>query len=80
MSRAKIAITLDQELLITLDALVKNNIFSNRSAAINEALSDKLEKIQKSRLEKECLKLNQTDEKAFAELGLSEDIESWPKY
>lgn len=80
MSRAKIAITLDQKLLITLDALVKNNIFANRSAAINEALSDKLEKIQKSRLEKECLKLNQTDEKASADLGLSEDMKSWPKY
>ncbi|MEA3522214.1 MAG: hypothetical protein U9R50_04500 [Campylobacterota bacterium] len=35
-----------------------------------------IEKIQKSRLEKEFLKLNQADEKAFADLGLSEDMKS----
>ncbi len=80
MTRAKIAITLDQKLLMTLDSLVQNHLFSSRSAAINEALSEKLEKIQKSRLEKECLKLEKTEEQTLADFGIAEDLELWPPY
>jgi metal-responsive CopG/Arc/MetJ family transcriptional regulator len=80
MTRAKIAITIDQVLLELLDNLVQNNIFQNRSQAINAALQEKLSKIQKTRLELECKKLIQKDEREFADIGLEEDFKEWEKY
>ncbi len=80
MTRAKIAITIDQVLLELLDKLVQNNIFQNRSQAINAALQEKLSKIQKTRLELECKKLIQKDEREFADMGLEEDFKEWEKY
>jgi metal-responsive CopG/Arc/MetJ family transcriptional regulator len=80
MTRAKIAITIDQVLLELLDNLVQNNIFQNRSQAINAALQEKLSKIQKTRLELECKKLIQKDEREFADMGLEEDFKEWEKY
>jgi len=60
--------------------LVQNNIFQNRSQAINAALQEKLSKIQKTRLELECKKLIQKDEREFADMGLEEDFKEWEKY
>lgn len=80
MARAKVAITLDKELLLTLDNLVKNNVFSNRSQAINEALNDKIIKIKKNRLKNECIKLNRKDEIGMADFGLLQGSKEWPIY
>ena len=80
MTRAKIAITIDQVLLELLDSLVQNKTFNNRSQAINSALQEKLSRIQKTRLELECQKLVMADEREFADIGIEEDFREWDKY
>ena len=80
MTRAKIAITIDQVLLELLDSLVQNKTFKNRSQAINFALQEKLSRIQKTRLELECQKLVMKDEREFADVGIEEDFKEWDKY
>ncbi len=52
----------------------------NRSQAIQEAVKEKLQKITKSRLAKECAKLDPSFEQAMADEGLSEDLREWPEY
>ncbi|MBI5099360.1 MAG: ribbon-helix-helix protein, CopG family [Nitrospirae bacterium] len=80
MSKAKIAITLDQDSIKRLDHLVYEHIFSNRSQAIQEAVNEKIERLERNRLAKECAKLDPDFEKAMSEEGLSEDLSEWPKY
>ena len=80
MTRAKIAITIDQVLLELLDSLVQNKTFDNRSQAINAALKEKLSRIKKTRLEQECQKLAMAEEREFADMGIEEDFREWDKY
>lgn len=80
MSTTKIAITLNQNTLERLDRLVRDHIFPNRSRAIQGAVQEKLERMERSRLARECAKLDPDFEKAMAEEGLSEELSQWPKY
>ena len=80
MSKTKIAITLDEQFIEQLDRLVSENVFQNRSQAIQEAVDEKLKRLKRTRLAKECSKLDIAFEKAMAEEGLSEDLSQWPKY
>jgi metal-responsive CopG/Arc/MetJ family transcriptional regulator len=80
MARSKVAISLDEATLDRLDQLVKKRVFPNRSQAIEEAVAEKLARLEKSRLAKECAKLDPAFEKALAEEGLSEDLAEWPEY
>lgn len=80
MSKAKIAITLEQNSISRLDHLVHENIFLNRSQAIQTAVNEKIERLERNRLAKECAKLDPAFEKAMAEEGLTEDLSEWPKY
>ena len=77
MPSAKIAVTIDQQLLSRLDRLVKERRFPNRSRAVGEALRDKLDRI---RLARECAKLDPKFEQQLAEEGLAEDVKQWPGY
>ena len=80
MSTAKVAITIEESLLDKLNRLVKTGVFPNRSKAIQEAVADKLERIERRRLGQECAKLNKRFEQAMAEEGLNAEIDSWPEY
>lgn len=80
MSTAKIAITIEEDLLEKLDRLVSSKVFLNRSKAIQEAVAEKLTRVNKSRLARECAKLDPALEKAMAEEGFSQDMEQWPEY
>jgi metal-responsive CopG/Arc/MetJ family transcriptional regulator len=80
MRTAKIAITIDQQLLIRLDQLVKERRFPNRSRAVQEALRDKLDRLERTRLARECAKLDPDQEQQLADEGLAEDLEQWPEY
>ena len=80
MPRAKVAISLDESTLEHLDKLVERAVFSNRSQAIQEAVEEKLARMERSRLARECAKLDPTFEKALAEEGMSEDVAEWPEY
>jgi metal-responsive CopG/Arc/MetJ family transcriptional regulator len=80
MATAKIAITLDEKTLHRLDRLVKGRIFPNRSRAIQDAVEEKLERMEKSRLARECAKLDPSFERLMAEEGVQEELEQWPEY
>jgi metal-responsive CopG/Arc/MetJ family transcriptional regulator len=80
MPKPKIAITLEESTLERLDELVEQSIFPSRSQAIEEALDEKLSRLQHSRLARECAKLDPVFEKTLAEEGLSEDVSPWPEY
>jgi metal-responsive CopG/Arc/MetJ family transcriptional regulator len=80
MRTAKIAITIDQTLLAKLDRLVAEKRFPSRSRVLQEALKDKLDRLDRSRLARECAKLDPTFERALAEEGLPEDLTRWPEY
>jgi len=80
MSTAKVAITMDENILRQLDRLVKNRVFENRSRAIQEAVREKLSRLERNRLARECAKLDRKFEQAMAEEGLSVEVEKWPEY
>jgi metal-responsive CopG/Arc/MetJ family transcriptional regulator len=80
MGKAKIAITLDEKIVVRLDRLVKQEAFSNRSQAIEEALRDKLQRLDRTRLARELSNLDPEYEKALAEEGLAKDTSEWPEF
>jgi len=80
MGRAKIAISLEVDTLDRLDRLVAQEVFPSRSRAIQEAVAEKLERFERSRLARECAKLDPAFERALAEEGLPEDLSQWPEY
>jgi len=80
MGKTKIAITLDEQYIHQLDTFVSKHVFQNRSQAIQEAVKEKLARIERTRLAEECAKLDPTLEKAMADEGLTEDLSQWPEY
>lgn len=80
MRKTKVAITLDARLLHQVDELVARREFRNRSQAIETALAEKLARARRTRLARECAKLDREDEKALAEEGLAGSSDSWPEY
>ncbi len=80
MPRTKIAITLNEKTLLLLDQLVAKREFPSRSRAIQEALDEKLARITRTRLARECAKLDPATEKRFTEEGIAEELETWPEY
>lgn len=80
MPRAKIAITIDEVLLERLDKLVGKNQLPNRSKAIEAALFEKLARLDRTRLARECDKLDRSEEASLADEGLELDASLWPEY
>lgn len=80
MAKAKVAITLDEDTLKRVDRLIDQHVFPNRSCAIQSAVEEKLARLERGRLARECAKLEPAIEKALAEEGLLEDLAEWPKY
>jgi Arc/MetJ-type ribon-helix-helix transcriptional regulator len=80
MARAKVAVSLERNTLDRLDRLVEEAVFRNRSQAVQAAVEEKLERLTRSRLARECAKLDPAFEKALAEEGVSEGLASWPEY
>ena len=79
MRRSKVAITLDKHTLSRVDQLIRQHIYPNRSRAIEEAVEEKLERMERGRLARECAKLEPDFEKALADEGLSEELREWPE-
>lgn len=79
-TRSKVAISLNRQTLGRLDRLVKAHVFPNRSQAIELAIAEKLARMDKSRLARECAKANPIKEKAMAEEGMSWEKAEWPEY
>ncbi len=80
MSSVKVAITIDRETLQRVDGLVSRRVYPNRSRAIQAAVAEKLSRLEHNRLASECAKLDPKFEKALAEEGLGQELESWPEY
>jgi Arc/MetJ-type ribon-helix-helix transcriptional regulator len=80
MPKAKIAISLDKQTLDRLDRLVREKAFANRSQAIEAAVKEKLQRLDRVRLAQECSKLDPAYEKELAEEGFSEEFSRWPEY
>jgi metal-responsive CopG/Arc/MetJ family transcriptional regulator len=80
MAKLKVAVTLDSGVLDRVDLLVQEHQFPNRSRMIETALLEKLERIERTRLARECAKLDPTEERALVDEGLAEDVGAWPAY
>jgi len=80
MSTTKVAVTIDRDLLARLDRLVKSRRFPSRSRAVQEAISEKLARLERSRLAEECAKLDRVSERTMADEGLSDEATQWPEY
>lgn len=78
MSTAKVAITLDQQLLKIVDRWVKQGRYPNRSQAIQTALREKLERWKRVRLVEEVTKLDPKEEQSLAEEVFTGEV--WPEY
>jgi len=80
MATTKVAVSIDSDLIAQVDQLVANEVFPNRSKAIQEALQDKLLRIKRTRLARESSKLDKRAEQALADEGLSQGASTWPAY
>jgi metal-responsive CopG/Arc/MetJ family transcriptional regulator len=80
MGKEKIAITLDEHFIGELDRLVDKHVFQSRSQAIQEAVSEKLMRLKRTRLAEESAKLEPVFERALSEEGFTEDMKQWPEY
>lgn len=77
MPKAKVALTLDTELMNHVDTLVSERRFRNRSQAVESAPAEKLGRLARTRLATECAKLDSVVEQRLADEGLAG--ESWPE-
>ena len=80
MTVAKVAITLDETTLHRVDRLVQKREYPNRSRIIQEAVAEKLARMDKSRLARECARLTPTEERSLADEGISGEADQWPEY
>ena len=77
---SKIVITLDEKIVRQLDYLIMQQAYKNRSQAIEEAVSEKLDRLKRGRLARECAKLDPVEEQELAEEGYVEDADNRSGY
>lgn len=80
MPKAKVAVTIDRELLDAVDSLVAAGRFANRSAAVESAVAAQVARVRRTRLAEECRRLDPRAEREMAEEGLQADFADWPAY
>jgi Arc/MetJ-type ribon-helix-helix transcriptional regulator len=78
MGAAKVAITLDERLLRTVDRWVREGRYPNRSQAIQAAVREKMERWKRTRLAEALDQLDRREEQALADERLAG--ETWPEY
>lgn len=79
-SRITVTLTLDDSILESIDRLVKDSVYPDRSLAIQEAISDKVRRIDDGSFERELAKLDPEFERQMSEEGLEQDLLEWPDY
>ena len=80
MARTKIAVSLRKSTVEHLDRLVEQGAYPSRSRAIQDAVDERLARLTRDRLARECAKLDPEYEAALAEEGMSSEAEQWPGY
>ncbi len=77
MGSAKVAITLDEQLLRVVDRWVKQGRYPNRSQAIQSALREKMDRWRRTRLVDELAKIDPKEEQRVADERLAD--KTWPE-
>ena len=80
MAVSKVTISIESSLLRRVDHLVKAQVFSNRSQAIQAAVEEKVSRLDNNRLAQECAKLDRSQEQALADEGLAAEVTEWLEY
>ncbi len=80
MNAAKIAISIEPSLLQKIDSLVSRKLYRSRSEVFQLAVAEQIGRLDDDALARECSKLDPTEEQAFADIGLSNDMTEWPEY
>lgn len=80
MGTAKIAITMDADMVKKLDRMVGKKVCPNRSKAIQAAVEEKLARMDKNRLARECAKLDPRFEQTLVEEGIHMETSEWSEY
>lgn len=80
MPKTKVVLTIETNLVERLDELIAQQRFRNRSQAVESALAEKMRQLERTRLARECAKLDPKHEKALAEEGFAGSVETWPEY
>lgn len=58
----------------------RKELLRDRSRAIEAAVAEKLARLERTRLARECARLEPSHERALAEEGLVADLREWPEY
>ncbi len=77
MATKKVAITLDEDTVREVDSLVARRTFPSRSRVIQEAVAEKLARMNRSRLAEQCELLDRNEEQAMAEEFSPGEPEQW---
>ena len=80
MKAAKVTISINSDLLRSVDLLVSSHEFASRSEVVQKAVQEKIARLRKSRLERECAKLDPATEQRHADEGLALELDQWPEY
>ena len=80
MPKEKVAVTIEKNILTKLDRMVAEGKYPSRSSAVEDAVKEQIEKVEKTRLAREAAKLDPAYEQAFADEGLAGDLSEWPEY
>jgi metal-responsive CopG/Arc/MetJ family transcriptional regulator len=80
MPKRKVAVTIEKDLIIKLDRLVSEGKYPSRSSAVEDAVIERMVKVEKTRLAEESAKLDPAYEQALADEGLIGDLSEWPEY
>ncbi len=80
MNVSKVTISIESTLLSKVDRLVRERVFPNRSQAVQSAVEEKLSRLDKNRLARECAKLDRSEEQSLADIGLTSEADEWPEY
>ena len=80
MPTRKIAVTIDEAVLESLEQLIRDGRYANRSRAIEQAVREKVSRAERSRLVQQLAKLDAAEEKSIAEEGIGADVDDWPEY
>jgi Arc/MetJ-type ribon-helix-helix transcriptional regulator len=79
MRRARVTITVERQVLAEIDRLVRGGEYPNRSQAIEPAIRERIERLHRSRLARECAKLDSKEEQALANEQYAAEVD-WPEY
>ena len=80
MPKQKVAVTIEKDLIIKLDRLVSEGKYPSRSSAVEDAVTERMIKVEKTRLAEESAKLDPIFEQSIADEGLLGDLSEWPEY